>query len=67
MQFPPDSNRSDGGGNEAVGVEGSHWRPGMSVGRKANIALGRKFLGVIYRTLKNNWGLEDFSNFVLAS
>jgi hypothetical protein len=39
----------------------------MSVGRKANIALARKFLGVIYRTLKNNWGLEDFSNFVLAS
>lgn len=36
-------------------------------GGKANIALARKFLGVIYRTLKNNWVFEDFPNFVLAS
>jgi transposase len=36
-------------------------------GGKANIALARKFLGVIYYTLKNNWVFEDFPNFVLAS
>jgi transposase len=36
-------------------------------GAKANIALARKFLGVIYHTLKNNWIFKDFSNFVLAS
>ena len=33
---------------------------------KAIVALARKFLGVIYRTLKNNWVFEDFPNFVLA-
>jgi transposase len=33
---------------------------------KAIIALARKFLGVIYRTLKNKWVFEDFPNFVLA-
>jgi transposase len=33
---------------------------------KAIIALARKFLGIIYRTLKNKWVFEDFSNFVLA-
>jgi len=32
---------------------------------RAIIALARKFLGVIYRTLKNNWVFEDFPNFVL--
>lgn len=36
-------------------------------GGKANIALARKFLGVVYHTLKNNWVFEDFPNFVLAS
>ena len=36
-------------------------------GGKANIALARKFLGVIYHTLKNNWVFQDFLNFVLAS
>jgi transposase len=36
-------------------------------GGKAIIALARKFLGVIYYTLKNNWVFEDFPNFVLAS
>ena len=35
-------------------------------GGKAIIALARKFLGIIYRTLKNNWIFEDFPNFVLA-
>ena len=30
------------------------------------IATARKFLGDIYRTLKNNWVFADFSNFVLA-
>jgi transposase len=35
-------------------------------GGKAIIALARKFLGVIYHTLKNNWVFEDFPNFVLA-
>jgi transposase len=33
---------------------------------KAIIALARKFLSVIYHTLKNNWGFEDFPNFVIA-
>jgi hypothetical protein len=32
---------------------------------KANIALAWKFMGIIYRTLKNNWVFEDFPNFVL--
>ena len=31
-------------------------------GGKANIALARKFLGVIYHTLKNNWVFENFPN-----
>lgn len=33
---------------------------------KAKIALARKFLGIIYDTLKNGWVFEDFNNFVLA-
>ncbi len=33
---------------------------------KAIIATARKFLGVIYRTLKNKWVFADFPNFVLA-
>ena len=33
----------------------------------ANLALARKFLGVIYQSLRNNWVFEDFPNFVLAS
>lgn len=33
---------------------------------RAIIALARKFLGIIYRTLKNKWVFEDFANFVLA-
>ena len=33
---------------------------------KAIIALARKLLGIIYRTLKNKWVLEDSPNFVLA-
>jgi len=33
---------------------------------KAIIALARKFLGIIYRTLQNRWVFEDFPNFVLA-
>lgn len=33
---------------------------------KAIIALARKFLGIIYYTLKNKWVFEDFPNFVLA-
>jgi len=33
---------------------------------KAIIALARKFLGIIYRTLKNRWVFQDFPNFVLA-
>jgi len=39
---------------------------GRRGGGKAIIALARKFLGVIYHTLKNNWVFEDFPNFVLA-
>lgn len=34
---------------------------------KAIIALARKFLGIIYQTLKNNWVFEDFPNFVLVA
>jgi transposase len=33
---------------------------------KAIIALARKFLGIIYRTLKNRWVFKDFPNFVPA-
>jgi transposase len=33
---------------------------------RAIIARARKFLGIIYRTLKNQWVFEDFPNFVLA-
>ena len=33
---------------------------------KAVIATARKFLGIIYHTLKNNWVFADFPNFVLA-
>ena len=33
---------------------------------KAIIALARKFLTIIYHTLKNDWTFEDFPNFVLA-
>ena|GEM_PF-5330221 len=33
---------------------------------KAKIALARKYLGIIYSTLTNNWVFEDFNNFVLA-
>jgi transposase len=34
---------------------------------KAIIATARKFLGIIYQTLKNDWIFEDFPNFVLAN
>lgn len=33
---------------------------------KAKIALARKFLTIIYNTLKNKWVFADFSNFELA-
>lgn len=33
---------------------------------KAIIATAHKFLGIIYRTLKNNWVFADFPNYVLA-
>lgn len=33
---------------------------------KAIIALARKLLGIIYRTLKYGWVFEDFPNFVLS-
>jgi len=33
---------------------------------KAIIALAKKFLGVIFKTLTNDWVFEDFPNFVLA-
>jgi transposase len=33
---------------------------------KAIIALARKFLGIIYKTLKNGWVFEDFPKFVLT-
>lgn len=31
---------------------------------KAIIALAKKFLGIIYQTLRNDWVFEDFPNFV---
>jgi transposase len=34
---------------------------------KAIIATARKFLGIIYQTLKNRWIFEDFPNFVIAN
>lgn len=33
---------------------------------KAIIATARKFLGIVYQTLKNKWVFADFPNFVLA-
>lgn len=33
---------------------------------KAKIAVARKYLGIIYNTLKNDWVFADFNNFVLA-
>ncbi len=33
---------------------------------KAKIALARKYLGIIYTTLSNNWVFADFNNFELA-
>ena len=36
-------------------------------GAKANIALAKKFLGIIFKTLKNDWIFEDFPNFVLVN
>lgn len=39
---------------------------GKEGGGKAIIATARKFLGIIYRTLKNEWVFEDSPNFVLA-
>ncbi len=30
------------------------------------MTLARMFLGVIYKTLKNKWVLEDFPNYVLV-
>jgi transposase len=33
---------------------------------KARIAVARKLLSIVYRTLKNNWVFEDFQNFILA-
>jgi len=35
-------------------------------GGKADTALARKFLGVIYQLLTNRWVLSDFPNFILA-
>jgi transposase len=34
---------------------------------KAIVATARKFLNIIYDTLKNNWIFEDFPNFVIAT
>lgn len=34
--------------------------------RKAIVATAKKLLSVIYKTLKNDWGLEDFSQFILV-
>jgi transposase len=37
-----------------------------SCGGKANIALARKLLEIVYRTLKNGWVFEDFAEFRLV-
>jgi len=34
---------------------------------KAIIALARKLLGIIYRTLKNDWVFKDFPNYILVT
>ncbi len=34
---------------------------------KTIIATAREFLGIIYKTLKNDWVFEDFPNFVIAN
>ena len=34
-------------------------------GAKANIVLARKFLDIVYKTLKNNWIFEDFTQLKL--
>jgi hypothetical protein len=34
---------------------------------KVIIAMVRKLLGIIYRTLKNNWVFEDFPNYFSLS
>jgi len=34
---------------------------------KAIIALARKLLGIIYRTLKNDWVFKDFPNYILET
>jgi len=34
---------------------------------KAIIALARKLLGIIYRTLKNGWVFKDFPNYILVT
>lgn len=39
---------------------------GKKGGGKANIALARKLLEIVYRTLRNGWVFEDFPSFRLA-
>lgn len=34
---------------------------------KGDVALARKFFGIIYRRPRNNWIFEDFPRFVLAN
>lgn len=46
-------------------------RPGLVIGERLCSVMmpfgpDRKFLGIIYRTLKYKWVFEDFPNFVLA-
>ena len=48
-----------------VGCQGASAQSTRGTG-KAIIALARKFLGIIYNTLKNNWVFADFPDFVLA-
>ena len=47
-----------------------HFHEGIKARRgsaKANIALARKFLEIIYRILKNKWIFEDFTQFKLKT
>ena len=64
----PDSLAVEAPGNTAWFIEQISDRLKMNRGSgKAIIATARKFLGIIYKTLKNDWIFEDFPNFVIAN
>jgi len=59
--------RPDGGTVQALPTEVLLPIPRARGTGKAIIALARKFLGIRYKTLKNNWIGEDVPRFVLAN